>query len=86
MLGWVFWCFSAFQVIFVKTDHKPSTFGAYNTHLTSKAKVIKALMTQVKERRPKGAKVDHSKPTRPNLGRAKMARASLKPHLRSEAD
>ena len=74
MLGWVFCCFCAFQVIFVETDHKPSTFGTYNTHLTSKAKVIKALMTQVKETRPKGAKVDLSKPTRPKLGRAKLAR------------
>ena len=49
-----------------QNDHKPSTFGAYNTHLTPKAKVIKALMTQVKETRPKGAKVDHFKSTRQN--------------------
>ena len=59
----------------IKTDSKPSTFGAYNTHFTPTAKVIKTLMTQVKEIWPKEPNVDHSKPTRPKLGRAKLARA-----------
>ena len=72
-LGSIFWCFCAYQVIFVKTDHKPTTFGAYNTHLAPEAQVIKALMTQVKETRPKGAKIGHSKPTQPKLGLAKLA-------------
>ena len=43
-------------------------------------------MTQVKETRPKGAKVDHSKPTQPKLGRFKLARASKRLALEIEAE
>ena len=43
-------------------------------------------MTQVKEIRPKGAKVDHSKPTRPKLGRAKLAQAYKKLILEIKAE
>ena len=43
-------------------------------------------MTEVKETKPKGAKVDHSKPTRPKLGRAKLARAYKRLVLEIEAE
>ena len=43
-------------------------------------------MTQVKETRPKGAKIDHSKPTWPKLGQAKLARAYKKLVLEIEAE
>ena len=71
-LGCVFWCFCVFQVIFVKTDHKTSTFSAYTTHLTPEALGIKA-STLVEETRAKGAKV--SKATEPKLSRAKLTQA-----------
>ena len=43
-------------------------------------------MTQVKETRAKGAKVDHSKSTWPKLGRAKLARAYKKLVLEIETE
>ena len=66
--------------------HKQSTFGAYSTPLIPKAQGIKALKTQVKETRPKGPKVGHSKPTRPKQGRAKLARAYKRLELETKAD
>ena len=43
-------------------------------------------MTQVKETRPKGTKVGHSKPTRPKLDQANLARACKRLALEIEAE
>ncbi|CAO2827564.1 unnamed protein product [Amaranthus hypochondriacus] len=64
-LGLLFCCFVAFQVKLIKLS-------------TNQALLKHTLLTRfrnLKETRPKGAKVDYSKPSRLQLGRAKLVRA-----------